>query len=562
MDQLLSTPKASVAKNRNTIPMNNISILDCTLRDGGRIIDCKFKDSHIRGIANGLTKSRIDIVEMGFLRSKITYSGNSTMFTEMEQMRSFVPQDTGNTMYVAFSDYGEEYGMWDFSKLPECDGKTITGIRVGYRKKDLKKALDTFAIVKDKGYKLFVQGVESLNYTDREMLEAVDIINEIQPYSFAIVDTYGAMYKDDVVRLYNLVNHNLAEDIALDFHSHNNLQLSFSFAIEMVELSRGRRHVILDATMEGLGKGTGNLNTELIVDYLNRKCCRNYDMDQLLDCIDEYIPPIKQENNTWTYQIPYFMAGLYSSHANNIIYLTDKHRLKNSDVKNIIMRIDPAARKRYNYDDLQKLYNDYFSTNVDDSGLLATLKQEWENKKILVLVPGASLNEYKADVDTYIEKENPVVISVNFVSEYPDAYAFFGNDLKYHREMQVHGDKKNILAVSNVQRMNEVHSQINYNRVIEPGLKYSDNSTVMLINLLKRMNISNITFAGFDGFRSDVNNYSSADDESHPQFQPQDIDAINFDLKQFLTGFAEQLKNRSSVKFLTKSMFSTIFGKE
>ena len=122
------------------------------------------------------------------------------------------------------------------------------------------------------------------------------------------------------------------------------------------------------------------------------------------------------------------------------------------------------------------------------------------NKKILVLVPGASLNEYKADVDTYIEKENPVVISVNFVSEYPDAYAFFGNDLKYHREMQVHGDKKNILAVSNVQRMNEVHSQINYNRVIEPGLKYSDNSTVMLINLLKRMNISNITFAGFDGF--------------------------------------------------------------
>ncbi len=59
------------------------------------------------------------------------------------------------------------------------------------------------------------------------MLEAIEVINDIHPACFGIVDTYGAMYKGDVLRLFTLVHNNLAEDIAIDFHSHNNLQLSF-----------------------------------------------------------------------------------------------------------------------------------------------------------------------------------------------------------------------------------------------------------------------------------------------------------------------------------------------
>ena len=217
--------------------MKNVKLLDCTLRDGGRIIDCAFPDNHIKGITEGLTEAGVDIIELGFLHGKYEYQKNSTFFTEIEQIKQFIPQNKKNSMYVAFADYGKEFGMWDFSKLPECDGSSITGIRIGFRKKDLYNAIDTFHIVKNKGYALFIQGVESLNYTDKEMLEVIEVVNKIKPYSFGIVDTYGAMYKDDVLRLYHLVDHNLHEDIAIDFHSHNNLQLSFAFAQEIVECS-------------------------------------------------------------------------------------------------------------------------------------------------------------------------------------------------------------------------------------------------------------------------------------------------------------------------------------
>ena len=191
--------------------MKNVQVLDCTLRDGGRIINCKFEDMTIYNIANELTESGIDIVELGFLRSTelVNYDGNSTFFTDVSQMSRFIPQNKKNTTYVAFIDYN----MYNFEDLKECDNTSVTGIRVGFTKKQylediagIKKALYT---VKEKGYKLFIQTVNSLAYSDKDMLNLIDMVNEIQPYSFGIVDTYGAMYLEDIIHYYNVVDYNL-----------------------------------------------------------------------------------------------------------------------------------------------------------------------------------------------------------------------------------------------------------------------------------------------------------------------------------------------------------------
>ena len=128
--------------------MKNVQVLDCTLRDGGRIINCKFEDMTIYNIANELTESGIDIVELGFLRSTelVNYDGNSTFFTDVSQMSRFIPQNKKNTTYVAFIDYN----MYNFEDLKECDNTSVTGIRVGFTKKQylediagIKKALYT-----------------------------------------------------------------------------------------------------------------------------------------------------------------------------------------------------------------------------------------------------------------------------------------------------------------------------------------------------------------------------------------------------------------------------------
>lgn len=533
--------------------MKNIKLLDCTLRDGGRIINCAFPDSHIRGITQGLTNANIDVIELGFLRSNCEYKGNSTFFTELDQIKPFIPEKRGNSMYVAFSDYGKEYGMWDFSRIKPREKDGIDGFRVGYRKKDLKAAIDTFKTVKDNGYTLFIQGVESLSYSDLEMLQAIEVINEIKPYSFGIVDTYGAMYKDDVLRLFSLIDHNLDDDIAIDFHSHNNMQLSFSFAQEVVEASRGVRPIVIDTTLEGLGKGTGNLNTELMVDYLNRKKYYNYDADVIFDTIDEYIEWIKKDH-TWEYQIPYFMAGIYSSHANNIIYLQDKHRLGTRDIKNILAMIDPVKRKRYDYDNIDRLYKEYSGTKVDDRDALNALADAVGNRPVLILAPGASLREGRDKVAEYAKNHNAVVISVSFVDESAEM-VFFANQKKKDRFLGLCGDRK-IIASSNVD-CPEASFRVDYNGLIDHNLKFFENSMIMLLNLLLKIGKEDIAIAGFDGFEYGRQNYY--DDDYNLNRQENDYEQVNQDIDSFLKDFAKRLKHRGSVTFLTPSMFSHIF---
>ena len=131
--------------------------------------------------------------------------------------------------------------MCDIDSLKPFDGTSIDAIRFGFTKKNYaeqkEEVLRWIDVIKEKGYKLFIQGVNSLNYSDRELLELVDMINNVHPYSFGIVDTYGAMYMDDVDRLYGLIDHNMEPDICINFHSHNNYQLSFAFAQEVIKLA-------------------------------------------------------------------------------------------------------------------------------------------------------------------------------------------------------------------------------------------------------------------------------------------------------------------------------------
>ena len=77
-----------------------IEILDCTLRDGGRLIDCAFRDGQTRGIVERLMQANIDIIEVGFLREKAVYTGDSTFFHRIEEAEALLPEGSGQSATV------------------------------------------------------------------------------------------------------------------------------------------------------------------------------------------------------------------------------------------------------------------------------------------------------------------------------------------------------------------------------------------------------------------------------------------------------------------------------
>ncbi len=538
--------------------MKNVRVLDCTLRDGGRIIDCAFDDQEIKEISNKLASAKIDIVEVGFLRDwrKVDYQGNSTFFTDVDQIRPFVNRDKKNILYAAFIDYG----MCDIDTLKPFDGTSIDAIRLGFTKKDYSENKDDVLrwinIIKEKGYKLFVQGVNSLNYSDKELLEIVDMVNEVHPYSFGIVDTYGAMYMDDVDRIYGLIDHNMHPDICINFHSHNNYQLSFAFAQEVIKLSgTSNRQIIIDGTLGGMGKVAGNLNTELIVDFLVRKMHYDYEFEDILDMLDDYIYKYALEHK-WGYSTASLMAGIYKSHPNNVIYLSEKFRLDTKDIGKLLAMIEPSARQRYDYNSIENLYTEYVADKINDYDAISSLRNVFEGKEVLILVPGNTLNTHREIIDAYINEKQPIIISVNFVADELSAYAFFGNQKRYAR-LQAKREGRNIIIPSNVKSDNSNDVIVNYHSLINRGYKYFENSTIMLLNLLKRVNPIKIAIAGFDGFDEETKeNYT--DDSFQNERHIGEFSTLNKEITSMFDEIVKTMAPNCQFEFITPSKYSDI----
>ncbi len=538
----------------------NIKILDCTLRDGGRIINCHFPDKDISDIVRRLINAQIDIIELGFLRDcRTEYKNNSTFFTDVEQMTRFIPKNRKQSLIFAFADFG----MFDVDLLKTRNDDFIDGIRLGFIKKDFDNKREeieqTAMLIKKKGYKLFIQGVNTLEYSDKELLELVEWANIIKPDGFGIVDTYGAMYIDDVQRIYNLVDHNLWEDIAVDFHSHNNFQLSFSFAQEIIRLNRGNRNLIIDATLNGMGKCAGNLNTELIIDYLVRKRHYDYDFDSILDVIDDYMYEIKK-NNEWGYSIPSMLAGVYKSHPNNIIYLLNKFRLSTKEIKYIVATINPETRQRYDYDNIQKIYKEYNHTKVDDKETLNKLNNIFYQRNILLLLPGISLKKYEKKVREYIDRNNPVLISINFVTDLgkrENRYAFFGSQKRYDKSKARRSEEKTII-VSNISSDTDLDYIVNYEGVIDRASEDFDNTTIMFLNLLRKVGIKKFVIAGFDGYNPEEKNYFDEGLFEEIRFKERYSD-ITVNMITMLKQYANGLDKKEDVTFLTPSKYEFIF---
>lgn len=540
---------------------NRISVLDCTLRDGLRIVDCSFSDNKTKDLAQGLVNAGIDIIEVGFLRDKrkLDYKGNSTFFTQASQITPLLPENRENKLFLAFVDYG----MFDFDSLEQREDDFIDGIRVGFTKKDFKNSFEDvircLKIVKERGYKLFLQGVNSLGYSDSEYLQIIQTANEIMPYAFAIVDTYGAMYDSDLLHYFSLVDYNLKEEIAVDFHSHNNYQLSFSLAQKFISIA-DRRNIVIDCTLNGVGKVAGNLNTELIINFLNKKLGFDYDEDMILDLVDRYIYSMRQEH-FWGYSIPAFLAGEFKSHPNNIIYLTEKFRLDTKDIKYLLSMIDEQKRQRYDYDNIERLYIEYNSSKIDDKLTIDRLSNLLRNDSgVLIIAPGSSFLKKKEQIQRFVIEKGLKVVTINFIDEEINAdFAFFGSNKRYVEYVDDRNNtKSDIIITSNIKDYNKDDFVINYPKVIECGYKHFDNSTIMLLNLLKRINVKSIFIAGVDGYFKDAPNYFNPDldykrDTDKYAEQNAETEAM---LRQFKVKTEEKIK----IRFITHSIYEHVFG--
>ena len=386
--------------------MSKIQVLDCTLRDGGYCNNCRFGFDNEKKIVHGLIEANIDIIECGFLMNTVKYDKDVTKFTSIKEAARIIPRNKEGKIFVMLTDYGK-YHLED---LPEYDGTSVDGLRVAFHKKNRLAALDECKKIKAKGYKIFVQAMVSLSYTDEEFLDLIHRVNELEPYAFYIVDSFGMMKRKDLIRLFYLVEHNLKEKIKIGFHSHNNMQLAYSNAQSLVDL-HSDRELIIDSSVYGMGRGAGNLNTELFVQYLNDNADGNYDIKPLLSIIDEILNEFYQKNY-WGYSLPNYLSAVHNAHPNYAGYLDDKKTLTVENMNEIFDMMDDDKKVSYDQSYIEELYLRYMATGKSQEEHKADLIEKLREKTVLLIAPGKSSIGEKNKIEAFID-EDVVTVSIN-----------------------------------------------------------------------------------------------------------------------------------------------------
>lgn len=531
-----------------------VELLDCTLRDGAYIVDANFGTPAIKGIIKHLQDSKVEVIECGWLKNSEHKEG-TTFFHLPTDLNNYILEKNKNSQYVVMIDWDR----YDLNYLPEYDGKSIDAIRVVFPQSKFKEGVEVGKKIKEKGYEVYFQAANTLAYSEDELKSLAELVNDVKPVALSVVDTFGAMFDDDVERIVTQLDEFLDDDIKLGFHSHNNQQLSFSLSIKFIEkcLSLGRS-IIVDSSLCGMGRGAGNTTTELLTSYLNTKHHCDYDLNQILDAIDMYMGTF-QAKYSWGYSTPYFIAGMYCCHVNNIAYLLNNHRTNAQDMRNIIESLSPDQRLKYDYDILEKKFLENQSRQINDEIDFNKLKEMIGGKKVLLIAPGkSSITEQKKVMD-YIAKENPIVIGVNaFVENYDFDFVLFVNAARYNYAKEVHesdfAKTKRILLSSVKACSDENEFIINFNSVIKRGWNHFDNAMMCALRLMSRLQIENVSIAGFDGFKN-VYNESYAD-VSLPSLNPENKwDELNDEILSMYSDFTKSTSEKMILKFITNSIF-------
>ena len=528
--------------------MGQIKLLDCTLRDGGYVNDWNFGHDNLVSVFERIVDAGIDIIELGFLDERREFDINRSIMPDSDSMRKIYGNlDKKNTMTVGMIDFG----TCGIEHIKPQSESFIDGIRVIFKKHLRVQALEFCGELKKLGYKVFAQLVSVTSYTDEEMLDLVRLANEVKPYAVSMVDTYGLMHQNNLNHYFDILNDNLDPEIGLGYHAHNNFQMGYANCIAMLDHDI-KRTLVVDGSIYGMGKSAGNAPLELIAMHMNSKFGKNYHISQILECIDSNITQFYYPAK-WGYNMFYYLAASNDCHPNYVSYLMNKRTLSVKSINELLGKLEGEKKLLYDEGYMEKLYIEYQNNEVNDELCRKNLSKALKDKNILLIGPGVTVKTQSQKILDYVEKNNPTVISINYVPDLakPD-YVFISNSKRYVQlATKLSREKHTIIATSNVTATvsGSFEYILNFSTLMDKTAKVVDNSLIMMLKALIGLGVKHVTLAGFDGYSStDVNYYKE-------NMEYENIKEKADYLNRYTSEFLINNKHLITTEFLTESRY-------
>lgn len=285
----------------------DIKILDCTVRDGGLINNHQFDDTFVRAVYETCLAAGVDYMEMGYKGAKSVYPPaefGPWKHCDEEHLRRIVGDNNTDLKISVMAD--AERCDYETDILPKSES-VIDAIRVACYIHQIPVALDMIRDAHEKGYEVVLQLMAVSVVHEHELDEALHIFAETPVTAIYLVDSFGALYSEqvrDLILAYMKAVEGTGKEIGM--HAHNNQQLAYANTLEALIVGASR----LDATIHGMGRGAGNCALELLLGFLKNP---KFHLRPVLECIQEHVLPLTKEIE-WGPSIPYIITGQLNRH--------------------------------------------------------------------------------------------------------------------------------------------------------------------------------------------------------------------------------------------------------
>jgi 4-hydroxy 2-oxovalerate aldolase len=284
-----------------------IKVFDCTIRDGGLINDHQFSDAFVRGVFDTCVAAGVDYCELGYKNARRLFNDGDFgpwKFCDEEDMRRIVGDEPPPITLSAMAD--AERCDYKTDILP-ADESVLGCIRVASYVHQVPIALEMIEDAHGKGYETAFNLMAASTVNETELREAIRLMSKSPVDFIYLVDSFGYFYGEqirDLVKLYSDLIGDSGKEIGI--HAHNNMQMAYSNTVEA--LVGGAN--ILDATINGIGRGAGNCALELLLAFLHNPKFR---LRPVIKCIQEHLLPLK-DSMEWGYRLPYMFTGHLNQH--------------------------------------------------------------------------------------------------------------------------------------------------------------------------------------------------------------------------------------------------------
>lgn len=326
---------------RSRAKTRKIELVDVTLRDGGIVLNFDFGLDRMQKIKTVLETSGVEYIETGYIDEKKGSPEGRTCFDNeisIEKTLLATGKQSGTT-YFAMIDYG----TFDVNNLHPRTETGIDGIRLAFHKEHWKDAIEWGKIIIEKGYDLYIQPMVCLRYTDEEYKNLIQVCNKelAAAKGFYVVDSFGQMDNISLLHMLEIADQYVSMSMKIGFHAHNNRQMAYSNALSFVEYN-ARHDMMLDASIMGMGKGAGNLCTELIEATLLNEG-KKYNSTVIYEAISEYFAE-QQKKTPWGYSLDYYLSSLYSCTPSYIKIFTADERVTTDVLVDLLKKMPDEKR--------------------------------------------------------------------------------------------------------------------------------------------------------------------------------------------------------------------------